>query len=89
MADEGQEAIGLRWVITRKQKADGEKTMFKERLVVRGFQEKESQQSDSIMMLQESIKLFFAIAANQGFKLRSMDTKAAFLQAKCLDRNCF
>ena len=67
--DTGQERIGSRWVITKKEKADGQKTVFKGRLVARGFQEKESPQSDSPTMLCESMKLFFAVAANEGFKL--------------------
>ena len=37
-------------------------------------------------MLCESMKMFFAVAANEGFRLRSIDIRAAFLQAKCLDR---
>ena len=40
-------------------------------------------------MLRESMKLFFAVAANEKFKLRSMDIRAAFLQAKELDRDIF
>ena len=40
-------------------------------------------------MLRESMKLFFAVAANERFKLRSMDIRAAFLQAKELDRDVF
>ena len=62
--DNGQERIGSRWVITRKEKADGQKTDFKARLVARGFQEKESPQSDSPTMLRESMKLFFSVAVN-------------------------
>ena len=57
--DKGQETVGSRWVITRKEKADGQKTEFKGRLVAKGFQEKESPQSDSPTMLRESLKLFF------------------------------
>ena len=87
--DKGQERIGSRWVITQKEKADGQKTVFKGRLVARGFQEKESPQSDSPTMLRESMKLFFAVAANEGFKLRSIDIRAAFLQAKSLDREVY
>ena len=40
-------------------------------------------------MLRESLKLFFGVAANEGFKLRSFDIRAAFLQAKSLDREVF
>ena len=77
--DKGQETVGLRWVITRKEKADGQKTEFKGRLVAKGFQEKESPQSDSPTMLRESLKLFFSVVANEGFELRSIDIRAAFL----------
>ena len=38
--DEGQETISSRWVITKKEKADGQKADYKGRLVARGFQEK-------------------------------------------------
>ena len=46
-------------------------------------------QSDSPTMLRESMKMFFSVAANENFKLRSIDIKAAFLQAKGLDREVF
>ena len=76
--DEGQETVGSRWVITKKEKADGQKQNFKGRLVAKGFQEKEAPQSDSPTMLRESMKLFFAVAANEYFKLRSIDIKQHF-----------
>jgi hypothetical protein len=89
VVDEGQDTIGSRWVIIKKEKADGQKTNYKGRLVARGFQEKEAPQSDSPTMLRESMKLFFSVAANEGFVLRSIDIRAAFLQAKELDREIF
>ena len=55
--DEGQDTISSRWVITRKEKADGQKTECKGRLVARGFQEKESPQSDSPTLLRKSLRL--------------------------------
>ena len=78
-----------RWVVTQKEKSDGQKTQVKGRLVAKGFQEEESPQSDSPMMLRESLKLYFAIAANEGFGLRSIDIRVAFLQAKGLDRDVY
>ena len=87
--DIGQERIGSRWVITQKEKADGQKNAVKGRLVARGFQEKESPQSDSPTMLRESLKLYFVVAANEDFTLRSIDIRAAFLQARGLDREVF
>ena len=67
---EGQETFVTRWVITKKKKADGQKQNFK------------APQSDSQTMLRESMKLFFAVAGNEEFKLRSIDLRAVFLQAK-------
>ena len=80
--DDGQDRISSRWVIMKKEKADGQKTDFKARLVARGFQEKDYPQSDSPTMLRESMKLFFAIAANERFVLRSVDIQAAFSTGK-------
>ena len=40
-------------------------------------------------MLRESLKIYFAVPANEGFKLRSIDIRVAFLQAKCLDREVY
>ena len=45
--DEGQETIGSRWIITEKQKHDGQKKDYKARLVAKGFQEIDQPQSDS------------------------------------------
>ncbi len=36
--DEGQNTVDSRWVITRKEKADGQKQKVKGRLVAKGFQ---------------------------------------------------
>merc|ERR1712030_155806 len=62
--DTGQEKIGSRWVITRKEKADGQKCKYKGRLVAKGFQEESPPQADSPTMIRESLKLFFALSAN-------------------------
>merc|ERR1712030_28250 len=87
--DCGQERITSRWVITKKEQADGQKSEYKGRLVTRVFQETSPPQSDSPTMRRESLKLFLAVAANEGFSLRSVDIRAAFLQAKGLEREVF
>ncbi len=87
--DEGQETIGSRWIVTEKQKHDGQKQAYKARLVAKGFQEIDQPQSDSPTAAKESFKLLMALAANQNFKVVSMDIRAAFLQAKTLDREVF
>merc|ERR1712115_421865 len=87
--DEGQETIGSRWVVTKKRQHDGQKQDYKARLVAKGFQEIDQPQSDSPTAAKESFKLLMALAANQNFKVVSMDIRAAFLQAKKLDREVF
>ena len=87
--DEGQETIGSRWIVTEKQKHDGQKQAYKARLVAKGFQEIDQPQSDSPTAAKESFKLLMALSANFNFKIVSMDIRAAFLQAKTLDREVF
>lgn len=70
----------------QKEKADGQKAAVKGRLLVRGFQEQESPQSNSLTVVRESLKLHFEVAANESFGLRSINIRAVFLQAKGLDR---
>merc|ERR1712089_84979 len=89
VVDEGQETIGSRWVITEKQKHDGQKQDYKARLVAQGFKEIDQPQSDSPTAAKESFKLLLALSANFGFKIVSMDIRAAFLQAKTLEREVF
>ena len=58
--DEGQETVGSRRVITKKEKADGQKQNFKGRLEAKRFLEKKVPLYDSPTMFKESMKLFFA-----------------------------
>ena len=46
-------------------------------------------QSDSTTVAKESLKLLIAKAANNDFELASVDIRAAFLQAKKLNREVF
>ena len=62
--DEGQEFITTRWVNTRKENHDGQKTDIKSRLVARGFQDLDQfglkPQSDSPTAQKESLKMMCA-----------------------------
>lgn len=87
--DKGQNRIGSRWVITEKEKQDGQKYIIKARLVVRGFQEIEKPKCDSPTALRESFRTFMSIAGNENFDLVSVDITAAFLQSEELDRIIF
>ena len=44
VVEECQKKIGSRWVITKKESHDGQKTDYKARIVARGFQEEEKPQ---------------------------------------------
>ena len=87
--DKGQDTIGSRWVVTAKEKHDGQKQKTKARLVAYGFQEMMKPQSDSLTVSKESFKLLMAVAANFKFKLASVNIPAAFLQSRTFDRDVF
>ena len=83
--DVGQDTVGTRWVITKKEPQDGQKTKMKGQLVAKGFQEKLPPQLDSPTDQRESVKLFCATAANMKVNmLRKIDITAAFLQSDTL-----
>ena len=58
-------------------------------MCVRGFEEEIYPQSDSPTAHQDSLKLFLAIAANEEFKVKSLDVTSAFLQGEPLERDVF
>ena len=89
VTDEGQETIGSRWVVTEKEKHDGQKHKTKARIVARGFQETLKPQSDSRTVSKKSFKTLMAIAANSDFRLASVDIRAPFLQSRTLARDVF
>ena len=80
---ENQPTISCKWVVTEKG------GRVKARLCVRGFEEERPPQSDSPTASQESYKLFLSIAANEDFKLKSLDVNSAFLQGSPLERDIF
>ena len=82
--DEGQSVLGTRFVMTEK--PDGS---VKARLVVKGFQEENPQQSDSPTASREIFKVFCAISANEQWNIEASDVRSAFLQSEKLDRNIF
>ena len=87
--DIGQEKIDCRWVVTKKEEHDGQKVDFKSRLVIRGFKETEDPRSDSPTAAKETNKIVTAIAANEGWKITSIDVTSAFLQGASLTRDVF
>ena len=87
--DEGQETIGVRCIVTEKQKHYGQRQQTEARLVAQGFQETLKPQSNSPTVSKDSFKILIAIAANSDFKLASVDIRSAFLQSRTQDRDGF
>ena len=85
----GQDTIGSKWVVTVKEKHDGQTQKTKAQLVACGFQETLNPQSDSPTVSKESFKTLMALAVNSDFKLASVDIRAEFLQSRTLDRDVF
>ena len=84
---DNQRLMSTRWVVTEKMTENGRIT--KARLVVRGFEEESNVKSDSPTVHKESLRLFLSVASTQGYKVHSIDIKAAFLQGKNIDRDIF
>ena len=90
VADEGQTSIPIRWVITR-QPNDGKNQPVKARLCMRGDLEKGKGKvrADSPTAGKDTLKLAMFIAANEGFEIKNMDVKSAYLQGCDLQRDIF
>ena len=86
--DVGQQKISTTWVITEKEKEGV--TVTKARLVARGNEESnEDIKTNSPTCMKDSVRMVLAIAAGKGWKVRSLDVKAAFLQGKEIERNLY
>ena len=64
---------------------------FKARLFMRGDLEKgkEKIRADSPTASKETLKLALIVAANEGFKVKTVDIKSAFLEGKSLERQIY
>ena len=71
---------------SRKEKQDGLKVDHKARLVVKGFMEHNYPKSDSPTIAKESLEIFFALAANEGFDIVNLDIRNRYLQGGDLKR---
>ena len=81
--DVGQTRISSKWLLTHK----GEEV--RARLVARGFEEEEELRCDSPTVGKSSIRIFLAMAASKGWKVKTTDIKSAFLQGRPLDREVY
>ena len=88
--DDGQRAIKTRWVFTEHEdQSKGYK--LKSRLCMRGDTEENIDhiRTDSPTTHKDSLKMALAIAANEGYSIKSADIKSAFLQGKTLEREVY
>ena len=73
-----------RWVLTVKRDRDGKFQKCKARWVLRGFQDrqKDAQQTDSPTSTRPGLRLLCQDAASNGWSIRHIDLKTAFLQGE-------
>lgn len=81
--DTGQSTISTRWVVTNKD------DKVKARLVARGYEDMENNQSDSPTANKISLRIFVSLACAMGWQIQSLDIYAAFLQAEAIKRDVY
>ena len=88
IVDEGQSKIGTNWVLTEK--IINGVSGVKARLTVRGDQEETSDiRKDSPTVRRGNVKIFCAVAAKEGWNIKSIDGTSAFLQGAPIEREVF
>ena len=86
--DKGQNTLTTRWVVTEKIGINDE-PIIKARLVIRGFEEQEHNQSDSPTASKSTLRSFLLVSANEGWSPQTVDIKAAFLQGRPIERELY
>lgn len=79
------DVISCKWVESEKSGHD-QSTIYKSRLCVRGFEEKDPPKGDSPTAGKNILRMFLALAGAHGWKVEMMDVRAAFLQSDKLTR---
>ncbi|KAL0440045.1 UNVERIFIED_CONTAM: hypothetical protein Slati_2487500 [Sesamum latifolium] len=80
----GIKCVGCKWVYKRKLGADGEVTVFKARLVKKGYTQRpgvDFEETYSPIAMAKSILILLAIVAWYDYEIWQMDVKTAFLNS--------
>ena len=78
----GVKLIGCKWVYKRKRGIDGKVEIFKARLVVKGYTQKEGFDYENTFLpvaIIKSIRILLSIAAYMDYEIWQMDVKITFL----------
>src|SRR3954462_14976724 len=79
---EGQKRIENKWIFKKKTDADGNITVYKARLVSKGFRQVQGIDYDetfSPVAMLKSVQIMLGIAAFYDYEIWQMDVKSAFL----------
>lgn len=82
---QGFKAIGNKWVLKLKRKADGSVKRYKAHLVAKGYTQHEgigSEEFFSLVVQFASIHLFLSVIAHSDLKLLQKDVKTTFLNGE-------
>ena len=85
--DQGQQTISYRWVLVEKMIKGS--IRVKARLCARGFEESIQVQTDSPTGNKENLRLLIALAASQGWEIKTVDFSNAYLQGEKLKREVY
>lgn len=81
----GKKAVGSRWVFKHKLDAAGKVCRFKARMVAKGYTQKRGidfNETFAPVAKLSTLRLFFTLAGNNGWKVDQLDAKTAFLCAE-------
>ena len=85
-----QQAIENKWILKKKTDVDGNATVYRARLVAKGFRQVQGVHYDetfSPVVMLKSVRIMLAIAAFYDYEIWQMDVKTAFLNG-FLKKSC-